>query len=367
MGTSIREAIEASVAQLEGKPNETEGTEQQSAVPGEQDTATPAAAEDKPSATPAPAAKEEKPAAKPAAPTGDKPTKTPEGEVKPQAAPTQSSLKAPVSWRPQVREAFGKLPPEVQEEVTRREQEINNGLREASEARRLHREFQETVTPYLAQIQAEGATPMQAFKSLLNTSHILRVGTPQQKALMAAQTITQFGIDINLLDQMLMQAVQGRAPQADPVFNAVQQQLAPVMDFMKQMQGATTQFQQHQESALEQELTAFANDPKNEFYADVAGDIADILEMGAKAGRKITLQQAYDKAIMLHPDISEVVSKRALAAQAAQKSTAAKAARKAGASVGGGSLPQNEGKPAVKDNSRRAAIEAAIEQLSDGT
>jgi len=365
MGTSIREAIEASVAQLEGKPNEAEGTEQQSAVPGEQDTTTPAAAEDKPSTTPAPAAKEEKPAAvatKPAAPA-----KPAEGEVKSQAAATQSSLKAPVSWRPQVREAFGKLPPEVQEEVTRREQEINNGLREASEARRLHREFQETVTPYLAQIQAEGATPMQAFKSLLNTSHILRVGTPQQKALMAAQTITQFGIDINLLDQMLMQAVQGRAPQADPVYNAVQQQLAPVMEFMQQMKGATTQFQQHQESTLEQELTTFANDPKNEFYADVAGDIADILEMGAKAGRKITLQQAYDKAIMLHPDISEVVSKRALAAQAAQKSTAAKAARKAGASVGGGSLPQNEGKPAVKDNSRRAAIEAAIEQLSDGT
>jgi len=284
---------------------------------------------------------------------------------KPEEGKPAKTVRAPASWRPSIREAFGKLPPEIQEEVNRRESEINSGLREASESRRVHREMQEIVAPYMAQITAEGGTPMGAFKSLLNTAHILRNGAPQQKAILAAQMVMQHGIPIEMLDSALAQLTNGQVPRNDPTIQAIDQRLAPVMEFMQRMNSNTQQYQQRQDQSIEQELASFIADPKNEFYSDVADDMADILDLGARRGKQITLQEAYGRATMLHPEISEVISKRKLAEQVGLKSAAAKRAKIAGASVGGGAPPQNEVKPIDQKNRRRAALEAAFNEVED--
>jgi len=63
---------------------------------------------------------------KPASPSTKSDTSTAPGA----AAPTQTSaLKAPVSWKPEERELWGKMDPAQQAAVIRREREIDEGLR----------------------------------------------------------------------------------------------------------------------------------------------------------------------------------------------------------------------------------------------
>jgi len=68
-----------------------------------------------------------------AAPTGKQPVAAPQKppEAAPAAAAAPQAARAPVSWKPAAREHWAKLPPEVQQEVARREVEAGRrGARE---------------------------------------------------------------------------------------------------------------------------------------------------------------------------------------------------------------------------------------------
>jgi hypothetical protein len=272
--------------------------------------------------------------------------------------------KAPVSWKPTLRDQFGALPEDVQVEVLRRETEVTQGLREAAEARKFHAQFNEVVAPYMASIQAEGGTPIQAVSALMNTAYILRTAPPQQKAALIADLIMQYGIPVEALDNALVAKVQGRQVLPDPIAQALDARLNPVMDFMKNMQGVIGASTQRAADDTQKEFDAFVNDPKNEFVMDVKDDMADIIEVKSKQGKKITLQEAYDRAILLHPEVSKVVEQRKLKEGAAQKKSAADAARKAGASLRAEAPPAASQAPAPGQE-RRSALEAAFDQHSE--
>ena len=40
----------------------------------------------------------------------------------------------------------------------------------------------------------------------------------------------------------------------------------------------------------------------------IVQDYADLMDMAASRGQNMTLQQAYDKSIQLHPEITQVIS-----------------------------------------------------------
>jgi hypothetical protein len=346
---SIRESIEAALEEV-GEDDQAEGAV---VAPTEKVAKPPVEIKETPTEeTPAkpPVEKSERPA---------RPT-----ERQPVEIPAQN-VKAPISWRPAVREKFGSLPAEVQAEVMRREHEINNGMREASEARKFHREAMDAVSPYLAAIQAEGGTPITAMKSLLGTAYMLRTGQPQQKAQMVADMILQFNIPIETLDQAITARIQGRQMPNDPMMSALQRELAPVRQFMSQIQNGVQQSSQRTEQEITQTVEQFASNPQNEFWEDVKDTVADFLEVAATRGQQMTLQQAYDKAIMLHPEISEVVSQRKLTKTASKRHSAAVKAAKAGASIGTDSSPAPT-PPSGRGKSVRSAVEAAYDKhMSD--
>lgn len=70
-------------------------------------------------------------------------------------------------------------------------------------------------------------------------------------------------------------------------------------------------------------IQQFANDPANEFYSDVQGDMADIMDMAAARGQKLGLKEAYDKACLMHPTISQITQNRQAQAAVQQKRQAA--------------------------------------------
>lgn len=301
------------------------------------------------------------------------PTATPAGAATPvtstpaagPAAPAGApeALKAPVSWKPEVREAWNALPPAAQQEVLRREREITQGLQMASDARKFQQEFQQVIAPYQAILAAENAHPLQAVSNLLQTAAALRTAPPMQRAQLVAQVVRQFGIDINMLDQALAGVVQGQPQQADPNAQYFQQQLAPVMQFMNEVRGRQQMLQQQQVQTAEQEINAFVNDPQNEFINDVREDMAQLLDNAAALGRNMSLRDAYERAIMLHPTISQVVAQRKLAQQAQGKQAAARQAQQAAVSVSGNGAPSQQEIPVGDDI--RSALVASMSELQN--
>lgn len=288
------------------------------------------------------------------------------GEITPGPKSGPKAEKAPASWRPEVREHWNQLPPEVRAEVARRETEVQRTLQETAEARKNAEAFARALQPYEAYIRAEGATPIQAIDNMMATAVKLRTGTAPELAQLVAGLVNQFGTGrfgrgfIEMLDG----ALAGQTPQGDPqqlaVQQAVQQQLAPMQQFMQQFQQTQLAQQQQMTQKVQTEIAQFME--QAEFGSDVNEEMADLIEVAAKRGRDLSLQDAYDQACMANPRIRAILQKRAQAQSAQVSNNVAQKARAAAVSVSGApALGAPQGAPA---NDVRSAIEAAIAMTS---
>lgn len=280
------------------------------------------------------------------------------------AAPAVVERPAPVTWRPAAREKWGSIAKDVQDEVLRRDQEVDQALRQTAGARQFANEMSRTIQPFEAMIRAEGGNPVSAVDSLLKTAYNLRTANPQNKAIMVAQMIRQHGVDVKILDEVLSQLVKGQQPNAatDPNIQYIQRELAPIKQFFTEFQQWGTQSQQNVAREAATAVEKFK--AENEFAKDVMDDMADIMDMGAKRGIQISLQDAYKRATLAHPEISQIIASRQVTASAAQRSAAARRARNASASLPSGGAPAGaaeSGKPV----NRRAQIEAAWDQHAE--
>jgi hypothetical protein len=277
-----------------------------------------------------------------------------------------TTAKAPVSWKPEAREEWAKAPPAIQQEALRREREINDTLRTTAEARHFHQQFQQITAPVEQFLRAENTSPMQAFQNLMQTAVVLRTGTPQQKAALAVEIITQHGIDVEQLDSLLSARYTGKqaapAPQND-IIALLDQKLAPFQQYLQTQQQQAQQAQQREMQTLQEETSNFLNDPKYEFANDLADDIADILEMSANRGQKISLHDAYNRATMLHPTISEIIQRRKTGQNAANESEAALRAKRAAASITDNGAPSRDSGNDDSDDIR-SAITASMRSLT---
>lgn len=280
-------------------------------------------------------------------------------EVPPEPTEEHHTAGPPVGWRPAAREKWKGLPQEVMDEVNRRELGIQQALTQTADDRKLAAGFKEVYAPYEAMIRSEGADPLQATTELFKTAAALRSAPPAHKAQLVAQMVQQFGIDIQMLDAALTQgpAPQQRAPQqqapTDPNLQWVQQ--------LKQglEQHAQSMSQQQQQAGVD-EVAAFAHG--KEFFADVRDEMADIIEVKSRQGVELSLEDAYNQACRLNPEIAKIVGQRerAIAAGDAQQRNAG--ARRAASSVSGSPAGAP---PATGNLSRRDAILAAMDQQVD--
>ena len=277
-----------------------------------------------------------------------------------QPAPVQAApqaVPAPASWSPLAREQWKAVPPAVQQEVARREQEMQRFVGEASAARNIAERFTATIQPYLGVIQQEGVDPLTAVRNLMSITQTMRSGTQHEKAQLLAQVIKVYGVDIGTLDSALVGELPQGQPQGVDVNAAVQQALAPLYQAAQQRQ---YQIVQAAEGEARSELEVFAQDPANEFFGDLRYEMADIIEVAERQGRTVTLQQAYERAAMLHPEVSKVMLARQQGASAQALTRNAQRARAAAVSVRG-SAPVG-GPVGREPTSIRESIEAAISQ-----
>jgi len=260
--------------------------------------------------------------------------------------------KPPVSLSAAAREEWANTPEPVRKEIAKRERDYAQGIQKYAESAKRAEAMDRTLAPY-QQLFAMNGGASNFMPGLMQTASVLQMGAPAQKAEMVANLIKQFGVDIRTLDNMLV----GEAPppevqQQSAVQQAVQQAVAPYQQHMQQIE----QQRQYQAQAAQQEVANevqhFAQTPENEFYHDVKMEMADILDLAANRGREMSMQEAYEQACQLNPQIRQIVQGR-------QSQQSVQNKRRAGSSIHG--TLGGDGSSSAPD-STRAAIEMAWEQ-----
>lgn len=304
-----------------------------------------------PKISPKDAAKLSQSPTKAVAPAVEKGVSSPRGESpepRNDSAPEEKALRAPNSWKPLIKEKWGALPREVQQEVLRREREASTAMTQSDEARKGWNEFRQTVAPYEGIISAEGARPMEAVKSLLDTAMALRTAPPMRKATMLADMIRTFNIPI----EMLAQALDGQAPQQQQTQQ--EQYRDPRVDqLLQKLNQATESRNKTVAQKYTSEAATFSE--ANEFFSDVRENMAKLIE----AGFADNFQEAYEKACMLDKDISGVLKQREQADRnKLQQNSLIQKSRNASASIR--SRPSVSPKDSNGKLDVRSALEAAM-------
>ena len=262
----------------------------------------------------------------------------------PQTAAPAVAAKPPRSWSAEAKAAFAQLPEPVKQDVLRREKEISQGLEMAAPARKHYESFQEVVKPFQPLFDAYGISdPLPAIRTLLTTRATLEIGTPEQKAQLLANLVHEFGVDVQQLDAQLVKK--------GPVRPFAPARPAPVQQRDPEVQALLNEFKAARVAKAEAEVATVENLPH---FDELREDIADVVEAFATNGKKISLENAYKRALAMNPDLEP-----APAVPKITKSQAAAilASRNAASSISG--TPRTGASPAPTD--RRSQIAAAWE------
>lgn len=234
--------------------------------------------------------------------------------------PAASTLQPPKTWRPEAAAKFATLPPEVQQEILKREEDIFKGLESYKADASIGKALKGIVQPYMQVFQAQGIDPLQQVSGLMRAHVALSTGTPEQKQQFFQHLAKEYGVELGM-----------EAPYIDPQVAGLQKQLA---ELQSRLNGREQQEIAEARSKLQAEIDAFASDPAHQYFDEVANDIAGLLRSGAAK----SLQEAYEKAVWANP-ITRAKEQARLTAEAEAKAKAeaaekAKQARKAiGANV----------------------------------
>lgn len=257
------------------------------------------------------------------------------------AEPVKELPPAPQSWGASVKGKWGELPEEVRSEILKREQDIHKALTSGDGELRLGREFKNAVAPYEAQIRAEGATPVQAVESLLNTAYILRNGTPEQKKALIINTAKQYNIDLG--------AAHVEQEYVDPTIAQLQQEIAQLKRVADPDYIRSTLTKEIESTKIQSDIAAFASDPAHVHFETVKPLMASILG----SGQAKDLKEAYDMACMANPTIRSTLEAAKNAELEAKRKQENLAKKRAASSV--------TGSPAVPSNAQTTNPKSSVE------
>lgn len=269
--------------------------------------------------------------------------------------PEQPEIKAPSSWKTEAKQAYIKAergepltPQEIKiltAEANRRESDFLKGIEEFKGHAHRARAFEQAIAPYAQNIQQLGLDAPQAIQRLLHADHTLRNSDPVTKAQYLQSLAHEYGIDLNLAQQ----------PQnIDPQTQYLMNQLNELRQTQQMWQNS---LQQQEQTKANHELAQFATADKEHFDA-VRNDMADLLE----AGKAQSLQDAYEMAIWMRPDIRQTLIERQQTEARRQQEEQARNQRARAASVSvRGSSPTSSSSQTVA-GSLRDILEAQFDK-----
>lgn len=218
-------------------------------------------------------------------------------------APAPSPSPAPRTWRKEAAAIWETIPELARAEIAKREEDIFKGLEGYKQQAEVGKALTEILNPYREVIQASNAHPLQFIQGILQVDTLLRKGTPEQKAQVWAQLAKGYGIDPG--------QPPGEMPYVDPEVKNLRAELHAIKSKLDTQSEATAN---QLREKLRSEIDAFANDPANVHFSEVANDIAQLLSSGVAAD----LKSAYDKAVWANP-VTRAKEQARLSAEAEAK------------------------------------------------
>ncbi|RFB97835.1 hypothetical protein B5K08_05870 [Rhizobium leguminosarum bv. trifolii] len=237
--------------------------------------------------------------------------------------PAAGASRVPPGWSAVAKAQFTSLPHEVQAAIAKREQEVDNGFRVLQDYKGL-----EEFTPIIRQAGMTHADVMRRaidweralIHDPVNTVvHVARMAGVNLHALVNGQTGEILQRQQQALSQQALSQQAGPQPRHVNVEATVEHVL--------------------RKRDTETQVDAFLSDPANAHAEDVLDDMIALVN----AGRAFSLQDAYDAACWMRPDIRrQLISQTAQASVPqlqAQRAAAADQARRASRSISGSSAP----------------------------
>lgn len=204
--------------------------------------------------------------------------------------------KGPQAWSPEMREKFSSFDEDTKTYLLKRETEFQQQIQRDAESRKISETVQNIINPYTPFLKSINTHPLEAIRSTLNTAYTLMNGDMNTKAATVAAIIRNNKVDLQAIDD----ALAGTAPkEQDPVMRELNELKQKIY-----YQENTAKQQVYQ--SVETEIQTFASDPHNEFFSDVANDMQILLANN----RAETLQDAYDKACYMNPEVRRVIESR---------------------------------------------------------
>jgi len=257
----------------------------------------------------------------------------------------------PASWKKDYHEDWKTAPARIQEYAWQRENEMKAGVEPLISKAQFADQMQEVLNPYMNTIQGLGIDAPKAVKALMEADHALRYSNPQEKHQYFARLAQSYGVDLNNMGNLPQQMP------VDPTIFALQNELNNVRG---EVQGWKQAQEQQQNQALLGEINIFSQ--KAEYFEEARPVMIQLLQSGVATD----LDDAYQKALRLDPNLFESVqaSKQAEldTAKRAAANKAAKSARAAAVSVRG-STPGTVTNTKAQD--RRALLAEQFDNMSD--
>lgn len=213
-----------------------------------------------------------------------------------------SQDKAPSSWTPKARESWAALPENVRQEVLRREEDSVKGIRQLQEQMAPYTQFANTLEPFIQEAIHNRTDPGQYIGNVMQAERRLRTGTAEERFSSLVEIAEGYGIPLRkIINDAVGQEIvphPSLAPSNKQVIPPeVQRELDEGREFRKN-------FQTTQEAAITKEIEEFGK--THEFFEDLREDMGALMDMG----RATTLQDAYDKASKINPEVSQLIEER---------------------------------------------------------
>jgi hypothetical protein len=257
----------------------------------------------------------------------------------------------PASWKKDYHEVWQTADDRLKEYAWTREEQMKAGVEPLKAKAQFADQMQEVLNPYMNTIQGLGIDAPKAVKALMEADHALRYSNPQEKLQYFARLAQSYGVDLNNMGNLPQQMP------VDPTIFALQNELNNVRG---EVQGWKQAQEQQQNQALLGEINIFSQ--KAEYFEEARPVMIQLLQSGVATD----LDDAYQKALRLDPNLFESVqaSKQAEldTAKRAAANKAAKSARAAAVSVRG-STPGTVTN--TKANDRRALLAEQFDSMSD--
>ena len=220
---------------------------------------------------------------------------------------------APNTWRKEVAEKWGTLPPEVQSEVERREADFHKGIETYKQKAQFADTLQAAIAPHMNTLQSLNVAPDVAVRELLQADAKLRYSPPEQKQAYFAELARAYGVDLGQVANI---------PQPDPQTSAMAQRVQQLEGWIQQQ---SLMGQQQEQAKLNSEIASFSSDPNHSHFESVRGHMAALLQ----AGQAQDLQDAYEQAVWANPQTRASLIAQQQAEAKAKATQTAQAAKQA--------------------------------------